>query len=326
MTQFSKLIGITMEHGYYKNVTGKFRIAPTAKTETLMRNRGVLFRQTDDGCQWLIADDFNGFLPDDRLECALQVLDAAFMYVTQLEGYQPQSFYRLSLSGKSQTVDVVSALVPADAPSMSSSCFCHISIGLTPEMQKEAKDGKPLEYRLKFNKASYLWEYLFVRRNADTDESKILLLEDTTGDILFSLSKKLPSTPYGDMAWQIVSTSPILCRQNPTYNLLLFEIPMAEFIEELNDEEPRWQERLAKEIKKDIEETKREIEKIEKDMQAEDFSTLPVGVWSGIIAKNSLKKRLLSRFLPYPQPGRFKVEPEASKEKIPDKIRQVCYI
>ncbi|MCD7925848.1 MAG: hypothetical protein LUI85_14625 [Bacteroides sp.] len=40
MTQFSKLIGITMEHGYYKNVTGKFRIAPTAKTETLMRNRG----------------------------------------------------------------------------------------------------------------------------------------------------------------------------------------------------------------------------------------------------------------------------------------------
>lgn len=314
MTQFVKLIGITMEHGYYKNVTGKFRIVPTAKTKTLMRNRGVLFRQTCDGCQWLIADDFSGFLPDDQLECVLQVMDANFMYVTQLEGYQPQSFYRLILSDESLPIDVVSALVPADA-SMGGPCFCRISIGLTPEMQKEAKDGKPLEYRLVFNEVSYCWEYLFVRLNADTNESKILLLEDTKGNILFSLSKKLPSTPYGDMAWQIVSTSSMPCRQNPDYNLLLSEIPVAEFFKELKDklrEKPELKEWLAEEI--------------EKDMQAEDFSTLSMKIRSEVITDKLQKKRTVSRFLPYPQPGRFKVEPEASKEKIPDKIRQICYI
>ena len=307
MAQFVKLIGITTEHGYYKNITGKFRIAPTAKTEALMRNRGVLFRPTGDGCQWLIADDSSGFLPDDQLECVLQVQDADFMYVTQLDGYQPQSFYRLSLSGESRTIDVVSALMPANA-SMGGPCFCRISIGLTPDMQKEAKDGKPLEYRLMFREASYRWEYLFVRRNADADESKILLLEDTKGNILFPLSRKLSSTPYGDTAWQIVSTSPIVCRQSPDCNLLLSDIPTAEFFKILNDK-----------LEKKPELRKWLTEEIEKDMQAKDFSTLPMEIRSEVITDKLQKKRALSRYLPYPQPGKFKAEQQ-------DWIRQVCYI
>lgn len=141
-----KLIGIKIEHGYYKDVTDKFCIVPTAKTEALMRNRGIQFRRTGDGCQWLMAENCNGFLPDDRLECTLQVRDADFMYVTQLDDYRPQSFYRLDLSDENRITDVVSALVPV-SDTAGASCFCNINICLTPDVLKEAKTEPRLNTR-----------------------------------------------------------------------------------------------------------------------------------------------------------------------------------
>lgn len=305
MGQFVKFIGIKMEHGYYKDVAGKFYIVPTAKTEKLMRSRGILFRPTNDGCQWLITDDCSGFMPDDRLECILRVQDADFMYVTQLGDYQPQSFYRLSLSDESQVTDVVSFLVPADAPSMlGGPCLCSISIGLTNGMLEEVKRGKSLEYRLVFREAAYRWEYLFVRRNRDANESKVLLLEDTKGKIIFSLPKMLANTPYGEIVWQIVSTSPVVCRQHLDCNLLLTEVAAEELVEKLTGK-LKSQERLTPEL--------------EKDIQSGEFSRLPAEAVLEAVSDKSLKRKTLSRFLPCPQPGKYKVEEQ-------DCIRQVCYI
>ena len=303
MGQFVKLIGIKIEHGYYKDVTDKFRIVPTVKTETLMRNRGIQFRRTEDGCQWLIAENCNGFLPGDQLECALQVRDTDFMYVTQLDDYQAQSFYRLSLSGESRMTDVASALVPVD-DTAGASCFCSISICLTSDMAKEAKDGSPFEYTLGFRMAAYRWEYLFVRRNDDTHEPKVLLLKDTKGKILFSLPKKLVNTPYGEIAWQIVSTSPVICRQHPDCDLMLTEVSAKElgekFIEKLKSQEQF-------------------ILELEEDIQSGEFSRLTAEVVLEAISDKSLKRKTLSRFIPCPQPGRFK----SGKRNC---IRQVCYI
>ena len=294
-----------MEHGYYKDVTGKFRIVPTARTERLMRNRGLLFRQTGDGCQWLIDNDSSGFMPDDRLECILQVRDADFMHVTQLDDYRPQSSYRLSLSDESTTADVVSALVPADAPSMPGGpCFCSISIGLPLGLPKNIKEVKPIEHRLVFREAAYRWEYLFVRRNADEDGSKVLLLEDAKGNIRFPLPAKLTDTPYGEIVWQIVSVSPVVCRQHPDCNPVLTEVPAEElgkkFAKELND-----QGLLTPEL--------------EKDIQSGDFSGVPADVVFAVISGKSLKRKTVSRFVPCPQPGKY-------KPGEPGSIRQVCYI
>lgn len=304
MGQFVELISIRMEHGYYKDMTNKFGIVPTAETEVLMHNRGILFRQTGDGCQWLVANGCSGFLPDDRLECVLRVQDADFMYVTQLGDYRPQSFYRLNLSDESRTTDIVSSLVPVDAPSMGGSCFCSISIGLTHDMLEEAKRGKSLEYRLGFREAAYRWEYLFVRRNGENDPLNTLLLEDTKGNILFSLPKKLSATPYSDTVWQMVSVSPIVCRQHPDCNLLLSEVPATE---------------LCKLLAEKLKDKRLPFGELEKDIQAGDFSRLPVDVLSEVYADKSLKRRTLSRFIPCPQPGRFKAEQQ-------DWARQVCYI
>ncbi|WP_195669986.1 hypothetical protein [Bacteroides intestinalis] len=305
MGQFVKLIGIRTEHGYYKNVTGKFRIVPTAKTEKLMRSRGILFRPTDDGCQWLIADDCSGFMPGDRLECVLQVRDADFMHVTQLGDYQPQSFYRLNLSDENPVKDVVSSLVPADAPSMSGGpCFCSLSIGLTDDMPEEGKKGNPLEYRLGFREAAYRWEYLFVRRNEDANVSKVLLLEDTRGRILFPLPKKLTDTPYGETAWQMVSSSPVVCRQHPDCNLLLTEVPTEELVGKLAGK---------------LESQGRLTPELEKDIRSGEFSRLPAEAVLEVVSDKSLKRKTVSRFVPCPQPGRYKPGEQ-------DCIRQVCYI
>lgn len=305
MGQFIKFISIRLEHGYYKDVTGKFRIVPTARTEKLMLSRGLLFRQTGDGCQWLIDNDSNGFMPNDRLECILQVQDADFMHVTQLDDYRPQSSYRLNLSDESTTTDVVYSLVPADAPSMSGRpCFCSIRIGLPLGLPKSIKDVKPIDYRLVFREAAYSWEYLFVRRHDDAPESKVLLLEDTKGNILFPLPTKLTDTPYGEIAWQIVSTSPVVCRKHPDCDLVLTEVPTEElrekFTDKLND-----QGRLIPELKKNI--------------NSGDFSEVPADVVFAVISDKSLKRKTVSRFVPCPQPGKYKPEE-------PGYIRQVCYI
>lgn len=303
MGQFVRLIGIKIEHGYYKDVTDKFCIVPTVKTETLMRNRGIQFRRTGNGCQWLMTENCSGFLPGDRLECALQVRDADFMYVTQLDDYRPQSFYRLDLSDEHRITDVVSALVPV-SDTAGASCFCSINICLTPDMLKEAKNGTPFEYTLGFRKAAFRWEYLFVRRNDDAQESKVLLLKDAKGKILFSLPRKLVNTPYGEIAWQIASTSPVVCRQHPDCDLVLTEVPAKElgemFIEKLKD-----QGRLTPEL--------------EEEIQSGEFSGLPAEIVPEAISGKSLKRRTLSRFIPCPQPGRFKPGER-------DCIRQVCYI
>ena len=307
MGQFVKLIGIKIEHGYYKDVTDKFCIVPTAKTEALMRNRGIQFRRTGNGGQWLMAENCNGFLPDDRLECTLQVRDADFMYVTQLDDYRPQSFYRLDLSDENRITDVVSALVPV-SDTAGASCFCNINICLTPDMLKEAKNGTPFEYTLGFRTAAFRWEYLFVRRNDDAQESKVLLLKDTKGKILFSLPKKLMNTPYGEIAWQIVSTSPVVCRQHPDCELVLTEVTVKELGEKFIEkfiEKLKSQERLILEL--------------EEDIQSGKFSRLTAETVSETISDKSLKRKTLSRFIPCPQPGRFK-----SEER--DCIRHVCYI
>lgn len=175
-------------------------------------------------------------------------------------------------------------------------------------MLKEAKNGTPFEYTLGFRTAACRWEYLFVRRNDDAQESKVLLLKDTKGKILFSLPKKLMNTPYGEIAWQIISTSPVVCRQHPDCELVLTEVTVKELGEKFIEkfiEKLKSQERLILEL--------------EEDIQSGKFSRLTAETVSETISDKSLKRKTLSRFIPCPQPGRFK-----SEER--DCIRHVCYI
>lgn len=297
MGQFIVFINIKTVHPYYGNMTGNLRFLPTTKTEQLMHSRKILFRQTGDGCQWLLPNDCAGFLKGDELELVLLMQDTNFIRITQLEDYHPQSFYRLALPKDSREIDVASALVPTKEPKWESH-FCHISIQLTDNMLKEAKSGRPPEYLLRFREAAYRWEFLLVPHQEITDESKTFLLEDTNGQILFTLPEKEANISFSKIAWRIVSVSPVVCREHPDCNLRLSEVQTAEL-------------------------SKRLSEGLSKDIQPEDFSKLPPeilsGVLPGILADRSLKKRAVSRFLPFPQPGRHSTGQQ-------DCIREICYI
>lgn len=297
MGQFIVFINIKTVHPYYANMTGNLRFLPTIKTEQLMRSREILFRQTRDGCQWLLSNDCAGFLKGDEFELVLLMQDTNFIRITQLEDYRPQSFYQLALPENSREIDVASALVPTKEPKRESH-FCHISIKLTDNMLKEAKSGRPPEYLLRFREAAYRWEFLLVPRQESTDESKTFLLEDTNGQILFTLPEKEANISFSKIAWRIVSVSPVVCREHPDCNLRLSEVQTAEL-------------------------SKRLSEVLSKDIQPEDFSKLPPeilsGVLPGILADRSLKKRTVSRFLPFPEPGKYNTDQQ-------DCIRQICYV
>lgn len=297
MERFVTFIDIRVVHGYYSDMPGCFLFRPMAETERLMRNRGVLIRHTQKGCQFLIEDGCAGFLSGDELELALQIQDNNFALVTQLDDYRPQAFYRLDLSEDSQEIDVISALVPTKEQKKIS-YFCHITIKLTDKMLEEAKAGIPLEYLLGFRKAAYWWEYLFVPRPGNIDESKTFLLEDLKGKVFFTLPEKHTNPSFGGMVWRFFSTSPIVCRKYQDCDLQLSEVLTEELSKQLSNAFSR-------------------------DIQPKDFFSLPLKELSGllpkILADKSLKKRIVSRFISCPQPGKFQTKQRGC-------IREICYI
>lgn len=298
MGRFIIFIDIKVAHGYYDDLSGNFFFRPTAKTESLIRNREILIRQTKNGCQFMIQDDGAGFLNGDELELTLQTQDTNFVRLTQLEGYRPQAFYRLALPENSQEIDVASAIMVTEEQKRESH-FCHITIKLTDKLLKEAKAGIPHEYLLRFREKAYRWEYLFIPRHESMNESKTLCLENTQGKFFFTLPEKytIPSLG-GRTMWRIFSTSPVVCRRYMDYKLQLSEVQTTELSGLLS-------------------------EALSRDIQPEEFSKLPPEVLSEVLSKiladKSLKKRIVSRFTSCPEPGKFLTDQQ-------DCIREICYI
>lgn len=138
MGQFIIFIDIKVVHGYYNDTPGSFRFRLTDETERLIRSRKVLFVHTANRCQFMLENDCAGFLRGDKLELTLQSQDDNFMRLTQLNGYRPQTFYRLALSDDSQEIDIASAIV-ATEEQRGEAHFCHITIQLTDKMLEDAK-------------------------------------------------------------------------------------------------------------------------------------------------------------------------------------------
>lgn len=297
MGQFVTLIKIKTKHSYYFSTAGKFNISSTASSSILLYKRGIVIRPATDGCELLITDDYPGFAEGDELDLILQIRDENFMYITQLDHYSPQSFYRLTLPEDSREIDVVSALVSTNEPK-GGNVFCNIRIKLTENMLEKAKHGTPLEYLFLFREAAYRWEYLFFPRCEENEGTKTFLLEDTLRQIFFTLSEKPENTSFGRKAWRFVSTSSIACKENQPYNLQLSEVLTTDL-----------SELLSKALSRDIQ---------PKDLPMLSPEVLQE-VLPKILADKSLKKRIVSRYLPCPQPGRF-----VTKEQ--GYIRQICYV
>lgn len=223
MEQFTTLLSISVEHTYYTTpVRRHLQLSPTLETERLMKRRGILFVENEDGWTWLVAKSCAGFEPDDVLELSMQTFDADFFRVTRLEEYHPQTFYELTLENK-KNVEVATALAATDEKKWAAE-FCRIRVRPTPELLKKARREKPVRYMLRFQSKAFRWEYLFVIRNNDTENLRNLLLEETKNRIIFEKAERLTDSSFGTNVWRTVSTVPVSALERPEYQLVLFTV------------------------------------------------------------------------------------------------------
>ena len=81
MSQYIAIAAIRIEHNYYNPPENSFvGLEPTPETKKLMRQRGVMLRQSrGNEWQWIMADDASGFADKDVLELSMIVKDPCFL-------------------------------------------------------------------------------------------------------------------------------------------------------------------------------------------------------------------------------------------------------
>lgn len=220
MEQFTTFVSISIEHPYYMTpIRRHLQLSPTLETEKLMKRRGIIFIESEDGWAWLIRKDCAGFETNDVLELSMQTFDADFFRITRLEEYHPQSFYELILEDK-KNVDVAVDLAATDEKKWAAE-FCRIRVKPTSDLLKKARKEKPVKYTLRFRPMAFRWEYLFVIRNNDTENIRNLLLEETKSRIIFEKAGPLKNSSFGTNVWRTVSTVPVSALECPEYQLVL---------------------------------------------------------------------------------------------------------
>lgn len=220
MERFITLVSLKIEHDYYQSsIARHVSLTPLAETERLMHRRGVRFFRDNGSWKWIIQDDCAGFGDEDVLEFSLHMANINFLRITKLNDYRPQNFHRLIL-GSEKKINAASALKATEEKKWQPE-LCRISMKLTDESLKKAKDGEPIEYTLKFEAMAYRWEYLFVIRN---ESLKNLLLEETKDRITFNKLERLKNNPFGENVWGTISTAPVIAQEYPEYVLILSEL------------------------------------------------------------------------------------------------------
>ena len=99
MSQYIAIAAIRIEHNYYNPPENSFvGLEPTPDTKKLMRQRGVMLRQSrGNEWQWIMADDASGFADKDVLELSMIVKDPCFLQQIESDGYDPDSFYKFNV-------------------------------------------------------------------------------------------------------------------------------------------------------------------------------------------------------------------------------------
>ena len=113
MSQYIAIAAIRIEHNYYNPPENSFvGLEPTPETKKLMRQRGVMLRQSrGNEWQWIMADDASGFADKDVLELSMIVKDPCFLQQIESDGYDPDCFE----TGRNGIGEVANALYESRA-------------------------------------------------------------------------------------------------------------------------------------------------------------------------------------------------------------------
>lgn len=210
MESYLRLYRITVRHDYFgESPCPLLRLRPSSEGETLMRRRGMMFREEAAGT-WSLFFTEEPDTEKDVMLLDLSIADPMFVLYTDWSGFRPTDSYDLRLPASEGQLDATAAIAHTDRKRSIGSGFCTVALRLTEELVQAARSGKPEEVVLQFHAPKKRWEYLFFPQTEESIDGKQLLLEDMTGSVAFSPFTRCKA--YGREAWRTVSENPVAMR------------------------------------------------------------------------------------------------------------------
>lgn len=218
MENYRILFRIRISHDYFNKRPCDFLHCILAPEGIILsKRRNLIFRQTAPN-EWIVLYCQEPD-PDDFLTFYLYIKDSHFTLCTDWDEFNPSIEYILLLPVHAEVIDISNSIFRKENRKRPGGGFCKIYLILNDNIINAAKNGEPKQVELHFKAASVQWEYIFITRREEIDESAQLELTEQSGKIHFS-----PITSYcylGQKGWITRSESEIpVCADYP-YKLRL---------------------------------------------------------------------------------------------------------
>lgn len=224
MADYRTIYSFCLKHDYYlQNICRAIEISITPEGAALLRQRGLIFKQTKEN-EWSIIGDFEGAGVEDKsdiLTLKMTLVEPQFVYFTIWQDFKPTNAYHLSLPYEKPEEEATNLIKYCEGKQEKNS-FCSIDINLSNEMFKKARVGKTETNTLIFRSPKVYWEYLFISRNEKINEK--LKIEEHSGKIVFEQMKKIEIEAFTAPILHSITKSPIPMNEHYKLELSLLEI------------------------------------------------------------------------------------------------------
>ena len=246
MSQYIAIAAIRIEHNYYNPPENSFvGLEPTPDTKKLMRQRGVMLRQSrGNEWQWIMADDASGFADKDVLELSMIVKDPCFLQQIESDGYDPDSFYKFNVeNGLVEVNDDFVWRKETNGQKLKNE-FTFAEDSFVEDLQlgkEEIREGNSVQFEaikqeirqlqkiccpkftIRFCSCAYYWEYLCVFKDENDMRGKDLRLRTRENVVAFGAPEKCERTSLGTNVWRLVSMGRIKAKER-------YDMPMQLYI------------------------------------------------------------------------------------------------
>ena len=258
MSQYIAIAAIRIEHNYYNPPENSFvGLEPTSETKKLMKQRGVMLRQSrGNEWQWIMADDASGFADKDVLELSMIVKDPCFLQQIESDGYDPDSFYKFNAENGLVEVNADFVWRKDTNGQKLKNEFCRIvlkPVEMVSERlrmlymkveqlgKEEIREENSVQFAaikqeirqlqeiccpkftIRFCSCAYYWEYLCVFKDENDMRGKDLRLRTRENVVAFGAPEKNEKTSLGTNVWRLVSTGRIKAKER-------YDMPMQLYI------------------------------------------------------------------------------------------------
>ena len=221
---YKKVFEICLKHEYFTgDVCAGVQLDVCASTLTLMRRRGLIFREAEVNKWCFVADCVGGEVDElsDIFTLEMRATDPAFISYTDWEGYNPAKTYLLELPYDSHNIDIVAEMNKNQIKRVGA-VICLINVRLSKRMFELAREGREMTQTLVFHNPIKYWEYLFVPRSKTGD--KKIKVEETKGLVNFEMVTQMHLDIFDSLVYRAISTTLIPLKECYDYQISLKEV------------------------------------------------------------------------------------------------------